>query len=367
MRSVHFVYENNSTGKLENITHRGDSVGSPISPYNRMAGLINIHSWRPYYERPDWSFSLYSQNVLNTFQSSLNYVYNENERFHKVGLDGNLGTWYPWLVGGTDYTFSRSYQDNTHDIRWNEWTGHVGLRVPLNFTAGKFYRQLDMSAQLYGVGVYYDPNSVPLFSNNHVAYLQQQIVYSAQSQQAVQHIYPHLGISTRLLNQVAIGKTQASQLFLVGQTYLPGFGRNHSIVTSLSYQRRDTMQQYIYANSFSMARGYEALNYPRMWKASFNYHMPLVYPDLGFANIIYVQRIRSNFFYDAMWVKSLRTGITTGLRSAGVEIFFDTKWWNQQPVTFGIRYSRLIDADQFVNKINPNRWEFILPMNLIPN
>ncbi len=367
LTSVHFVYENNSTGKLENITHRADSVGSPVSPYNKMAGLINVHSWRPYYERPDWSFSLYSQNVLNTFQSSLNYVYNENERSHKIGLDGNLGTWYPWVVGGTEYTSSRSYRDNSYDVRWNEWTGHVGLRVPLNFTAGKFYRQLDMSANLYGVGVYYDPKSVPLFESNHVTYLQQQIVYSAQSQQAVQHIYPHLGVSTRLLNQVAVGNTHATQLLMSGQAYLPGLARNHSIVTSLSYQRRDTLQQYIYANSFSMARGYEALNYPRMWKATFNYHMPLVYPDKGFANIIYVQRIRSNFFYDAMWVKSLRTGITTGLRSTGVEIFFDTKWWNQQPVTFGVRYSRLIDAAQFVNKINPNRWEFILPVNLIPN
>jgi hypothetical protein len=294
-------------------------------------------------------------------------VYNENEQSHKIGANGNLSVWYPWIVGGTDYTFSRSYQDNTRDIRWNEWNGHIGLRLPLNFTNGKFYRQLDLSTQLYGVGVYYDAKSVPLFANNHVSYLQQQIVYSAYSQQAVQHIYPHLGISTRILNQVAIGNTRASQFLLVGQTYLPGFGRNHSIVTSLSYQRRDTLQQYIYANSFSMARGYDALNYPRMWKATFNYHMPLLYPDMGVANIVYVQRIRSNFFYDAMWVKSLRTGIKTGLRSTGVEIFFDTKWWNQQPVTFGVRYSRLIDADQFVNKINPNRWEFILPMNLIPN
>ena len=367
MKSVRFVYENSSIDKLENIVHQADSVAYQVSPYSKMTGFINVHSWRPYYERPEWSFSLYSQNVLNTFQSSLNYVYNENEKSHKIGLDGNLGTWYPWVVGGTDYTSSRSYQDNSYDVRWNEWTGHVGLRLPLNFTAGKFYRQLDMSANLYGVGVYYDPKSVPLFESNHVTYLQQQIVYSAQSQQAVQHIYPHLGVSTRLLNQVAVGNTHASQLLMSGQAYLPGLGRNHSIVTSLSYQRRDTLQQYIYANSFSMARGYEALNYPRMWKATFNYHMPLVYPDMGFANIIYVQRIRSNFFYDAMRVKSLRTGIATGLRSTGVEIFFDTKWWNQQPVTFGVRYSRLIDADQFVNKINPNRWEFILPVNLIPN
>jgi hypothetical protein len=50
-------------------------------------------------------------------------------------------------------------------------------------------------------------------------------------------------------------------------------------------------------------------------------------------------------------------------RSYGTEVFFDTKWWNQLPVSFGIRYSRLIDPD-FEGR-GPNQWEFILPLNLL--
>jgi hypothetical protein len=104
-----------------------------------------------------------------------------------------------------------------------------------------------------------------------------------------------------------------------------------------------------------------------MWKWNVNYHFPIIYPDLGIANIVYFQRIRGNIFYDDMYLKSLRTGKITNLRSAGTEIYFDTKWWNQQPVSFGVRYSRLFDNRLVNPNLNPNQWEFILPLNLLPN
>jgi hypothetical protein len=102
-----------------------------------------------------------------------------------------------------------------------------------------------------------------------------------------------------------------------------------------------------------------------MWKWGVNYHLPLLYPDWGFGQIVYFLRIRANAFFDNTTVKSLRTGFSTPLRSTGVELYFDTRWWNQQPVTFGIRYSRLLDADSYANPPNVNRWEFILPVILI--
>jgi hypothetical protein len=103
-----------------------------------------------------------------------------------------------------------------------------------------------------------------------------------------------------------------------------------------------------------------------MTRLGLNYHLPLLFPDVGIANVVYVKRVRSNFFYDTGWFKSLRTGKTIPLRSGGLEVYFDTRWWNQQPVTVGFRYSRLLDVNQFLTKPNSNRWEFILPLNLIP-
>jgi hypothetical protein len=48
----------------------------------------------------------------------------------------------------------------------------------------------------------------------------------------------------------------------------------------------------------------------------------------------------------------------------GSEIYFDTKWWNMLPVTFGFRYSHLRDAKRF--GLADNVFEFVLPVNLIP-
>ncbi|MDP9229657.1 MAG: hypothetical protein M3O67_03170, partial [Bacteroidota bacterium] len=77
--------------------------------------------------------------------------------------------------------------------------------------------------------------------------------------------------------------------------------------------------------------------------------------------------IRGNGFYDFTKVYSRDKTVTRDLRSAGGEIYFDTRWWNQHPVTFGIRYSRLLDDDLLTPSLNKNQWEFILPVSIFSN
>jgi hypothetical protein len=115
-----------------------------------------------------------------------------------------------------------------------------------------------------------------------------------------------------------------------------------------------------------MSRGYLGVNnyrWPELYKFGVNYHFPLVYPDFGIGNIVYFLRLRANGFYDHTELKYYRNNIQLQLRSAGAEVFFDTKWWNEYPVSFGIRYSRLMDGE--LMGLAPNQWEFILPINLL--
>jgi hypothetical protein len=72
--------------------------------------------------------------------------------------------------------------------------------------------------------------------------------------------------------------------------------KTHSLVLNASFQSRDTMNQYYFNNNFSFSRGYRSVNFPRMLKMSANYHLPLLYPDWGFANLIYFLRVRANIF-----------------------------------------------------------------------
>jgi len=360
------VYPTSFSGENHEKTIDGNVALAAPLPYKKTTDIFNIHSWRPLYEQPEWSFTMYGQNVLNTLQSELKYTYNENERSQKVAANSTFGGLFPWISAGTDYTISRKFSDSIRSLKWNEWNGNIGLRLPLNFSAGKFYRNLDLSTNIYGVALDYDKSSKPANLSKIISYLQEQLTWSMQMQKSVQEIFPRFAFTVKLQNRHAIGNTNANQFYGSTNLYLPGIRKTHSFVVGFVYQGRDTLRQYVFNNGFGMPRGYRALNYPRMTKLGLNYHMPLLYPDLGFANLVYVKRVRSNFFYDTGWFKSLRTGKTTSLRSAGLEVYFDTRWWTEQPVTVGFRYNRLIDANQFVNKINPNRWEFILPLNLIP-
>jgi hypothetical protein len=183
------------------------------------------------------------------------------------------------------------------------------------------------------------------------SYLRHFISWSQYVQKAVQDIYPKFGytFSGNLRHWLDGGYSfmHNAQWLLNGQIFLPSIN-NHSIVLTGSYQRVDT-NSYTFSNRFALSRGYDDYYFQKMWRLSANYHFPIFYPDAGFANLVYLSRLRGNIFYD---YSTVYTGGFSHdeltpymLRSTGAELYFDTKWWNSYPLTFGIRYSYLIDAD----------------------
>jgi hypothetical protein len=162
--------------------------------------------------------------------------------------------------------------------------------------------------------------------------------------------------------QRSLNNFTAHQLLSSAYFYLPGFDVTHNLVLTGAHQQRDELDQYIFPNSFPFSRGYSSINFPKMWRLGANYHFPLFYPDWGFGQIVYWKRIRANAFFDHTTISGLRIPRNYSFRTAGAELFFDTKWWNQQDVSFGIRYSRLLDYKTLKNQ--PNQWEVILPVGL---
>lgn len=334
------------------------------SRYSGTTRFFNFHSWRPYYEQPEWSMTLYGNNVLNTFRSSLYYTYNENEGFHQFGYNGSFAAWFPWITGGTSYTFDRKATQNNRQFRWDELNANIGLRLPLNFTSGRSYSFLTLTSLFNTQQLYF--RDLPKSADNGLNFIDNRLDWSIQIQKATQHIFPRFAQTLTVRHRGSISGIDARQFLVSSNLYLPGLLRTHNIVLSGAYQARDTAAQYLFSNSFPISRGYSNLNFPRMWKWSVNYHFPIAYPDWGVGQMVYFLRVRGNLFYDQSYMKSLRTGRITPLASAGMELFFDTKWWNQQEVSFGIRYSRLLDTDAFATPPNANQFEFVLPINLIP-
>jgi len=203
------------------------------------------------------------------------------------------------------------------------------------------------------------------FAARNQSYLRHFISWSHFLPRTIQQVNPKLGWSS-LFQYRHLLSGDGFQSYGNSFVYLPSFG-NHSIVVNGSFQETDT-SNVVFSNRFPNSRGYDDYYFSRMWKVAANYHFPIVYPDLGIASIVYFQRLRGNLFYDFTKVYSNKKSATANLRSVGGELYFDTKWWNQLPVSFGFRVSHLLDDGFSAQDKKGNNWfEFILPVNLIQN
>src|SRR5579871_2057728 len=338
----------------------------PVSPYSEAFHLFNFHSWRPYITDPDYMLSLESENILNTFQSDVYFDYNRNEQYKQLGVDVTYGQLFPWIDAGVNYTFDRNdlYKENT--VFWNEAQVRAEVSIPLNLSKGKHFTSLQIGDEMiynqrYFQGIYKDT-----FSRRGYIYTSAYLNFSNQTQQARQQIYPSFAQTLAITYSRAITKLEGNQFLASGYLYFPGFAITNSIVLSAAFQQRDSIHQISFSNSFPFSRGYSAENFYRMYRFGGNYHFPLAYPDWGFGNIVYFLRVRANLFFDYTKVLDFFTNgsrFEPEYKSFGTEIFFDTKWWNELNVSFGFRYSHLMDAD-FLGR-GPNQFEFILPINLL--
>jgi hypothetical protein len=335
-----------------------------VSKYGKGHGLLNFHSWRPYYEDPEFSFSLYGENILNTTQTEVYYLYNENEKTHAVGFNFVYGGWFPYLSLGTQYTFDHQRKVGTRFKQWDQLDSRIGLSIPLAWSRDKTFKQLD-----FGTDYVYrkDFNKGPdkdIFTQVSFSYLHEFVSWSQQVQMARQHIYPHLGYALSLHYRHAITDYKSWQPLASAAIYLPGIAPTHSLVLTGAYQETDTTYA-LFPDRFSYSRGYVGGYYARMWRVSGNYHFPIFYPDWGFANILYLQRLRGNIFYDFTRIYTKTKDPLSDQRSVGVEMYIDTKWWNQYPLTFGFRISHLLDADEYDGS-KGTIFEFVLPVSIFP-
>jgi hypothetical protein len=336
-----------------------------ITRYRKGLKLLNIHSWRPTFSDPDYGYTFYSENIMNTLVSEYSYTYNRNEGYHKAAASMVYGAWFPYLRAGVEQTWNRTTVDNANrTINFNESNVNIGLSVPLNLTSGRTYKSFLASSSLNFEKLSFTGIAKNLYRDFDFNYITNVISFTSQNQKAVQQIFPQWAQTIRLQYRRTINGDFGNQFLGTAGLYLPGLGNNHSLVVFGSLYARDTISGQFFSDNFPFARGYNAVNFPRTVRVSANYHLPLVYPEFGIGNIIYFLRIRANAFYDYTIGRSLRTGRTFPLRSAGTEVFFDTKVWNLFPFSFGIRYSRLLDNDLIDPRLNANQFELVLPMNL---
>jgi hypothetical protein len=337
-----------------------------VTPYAKAKGLITFHSIQPYVSDPEYAITLLSDNILNTMQAQLAYTYNRSERFSKISASAIYGGLFPLIFASVDYSINRRGFFNGQVLSWNEIEPGVGLSVPLNLSRLNHLTFLNVSSR-YTInksqykGIFKDSFSVNTFS-----YLNHSFSITNQSQSARKNIFPKWAQTLSVNYKQAITGYSATQFSANANLYVPGFVRNHSLVLNGAFLSQSASNDINFSSGFPFSKGYIGQNLQHMYKFGVNYNLPIAYPDAGIANMVYLLRLRTNLFYDHTYVKEkFDSGFPykAYFRSAGTELFFDTKWWNVMPVSFGFRYSYLLDEDVFGGN-GHNRFEVILPVNL---
>ena len=357
------IVANTQTGS-ENIFNEQLDRKFDISKYFKFTRPFNFHSWRPNYENPLYSFTVYGNNILNTVRTQLEYVYNENEKTNSVAAGITYAGLFPHIGISSQYTPGRHRVERNKERKWNQLDNSLSVSLPLSWVSGRTYNFFNLSATYvirndFQTGIYKDS-----FTNRQINYLSHTIGYGQQVQRAVQHIFPRWGYYFSLQVRNALITNYSWQGLLRATVYLPGFLPNHHIVLSGAMQQSSTKSQ-IFSNRLPFARGFNAVDSNSLQAIAANYHLPIAYPDWGVANIFYLQRVRANLFYDFTQVLSSKSSFRKSLQSTGAELYFDTKWWNQHPITLGMRGGYLLTSDI----IKPDKklfFEFILPVSLIP-
>ncbi len=335
-----------------------------VQKYAALSHPFNFHSWRPDYEDPEFSFSVFGNNVLNTTDTRLYYLYNQNDRTHAAGGDLLYGGLFPYIHLGSKYTFNRSRQIQRLRKEWDQWENDIGLQIPLSWTGGRTIRSLNLGTD-YSYRIDFNKGlSKVHFNTVRFSYLDHFIRWSHQVQMTRQDIFPKWGFQAYFRYAHSISYYDARQVFSRMNLFLPGLAPAHALVLSASLQDNSGRDRP-FSDQFPWARGFDSPDSAKVWGIRLNYHLPLFYPDFGFANVFYLQRVRGAVFYDYNQARGQRARPTQNLKSTGAEIYLDTKWWNEYPLTFGLRGGYLLSADP----LSPNRkifFEFVLPVSLIP-
>lgn len=390
----HLVEQEGNPDLLKNISQNQ----YPTRRYHRASGMINPHSWGPYFINTlsNVNLGITSQDILSTTTINAGYLFDINERtgtwhagfsyqgFYPI-LDFNFSTANRTVNEGTVQTEiingnSTTYLQRNLTFSWTEKNVEAGLRIPLvtttskymgNFTFGNYVGYTHVTDFVNTIN---DSRIIPAVIRNDTVmnfYAYTNLVGQGNL------VYNHFTMSAyRLLKQSRRdiyskwgqvfyldffdtpygGDYTGKQFSFYTQMYFPGFAKHHSIWGYWAYQSsqilpfyRDASKtgvadnnNYLFRNQIPLPRGQTVSRYQDMYSMSINYTLPVWYPDIAVGPLINFQRVRANVFADYAYGKSVFTnGVAQQTyTSVGGELKFDINIMRFLPqFNVGFRYS----------------------------
>ena len=304
--------------KMSELRMDDTSTTHKVRRYNKALRWFNVHSWAP--------VAADVNDLLNSDERTLNVGFGASLFFQSVMGDSYGSATYGRLHGDNwlqaSWTYAGLPVQITADVEYgggkqgvyipaddyNEGIRAPGdlknylhakgsISAPLNFSGGSHFRLLQPSFTVtHYNSLMYDPDKAH-FTKGYQKY-QASLWWSDNRRASVRSITPRLGYALRADVTGAFNNRFGMIYSLYARGYLPGFMRNHSITLRAAgmYQTEAELgftQKPLFprgAYNGSAAKYYGA--------GSFDYTVPLGYPDGGINGVIYFKRIWMNLFGD---------------------------------------------------------------------
>ncbi|QZT37836.1 hypothetical protein K5X82_02800 [Halosquirtibacter xylanolyticus] len=329
------------------------------SKYREFWDGIKIHSWGFLYLQNGYGFGIKADDILSNISGEVGYSFdnkNNQGRFYgsltygKYPIKGRVGS---SIISGEGLSI---YKDSIKHVNT-----YAEVFIPLKWKGRLTENDFDLRASIHHHNFTYEGVNDP-FTNEEVLKnadfnaLTISSNFKKTREKKRMNLQPKWGIEALAQFQINLNRRNMQQLNLQAKLYIPGFFANDGFNATFSYQQAHYDIFDRFDKIFNDARGYYRINRLDMmmmipnnmmnitadnlfdknytYIGSYNYQIPICYPDFGLGGILFFQRIYANAFFDIQQIRS--KPFKEHLYSYGFGLNFDLKIFNDYPVHIGI-------------------------------
>ncbi|MDX5347118.1 MAG: hypothetical protein LPJ89_04995 [Hymenobacteraceae bacterium] len=316
-----------------------------VKKYNTFTdGLFNIYGWFPTIGNNQYGLDFYTRNIMSTLRGTIGAFYNSNENTLGSKINLTYAALYPVLdleAGIRTRHRAEIREAKETEVREQEFTERyisAGVRFPFRLTQGKYFTNMEVSAGAgrYLISILDSLDQETVSGKTEFNSYLTGFTFSRLLQRARQQVQPRWGQTIRLEYQKAIHASPERLIAEAGLLF-PGLARTHSLNFNGTWKKESVQLTYRFADNRVMPRGFHPDPFRRIAIVSSNYELPLWYPDIPLGPVAFIQRFRTNLFYDHAWVKLVEK--EGELNSVGAELHIDLRLLRLFSSSIAFRYS----------------------------
>lgn len=320
-----------------------------IEKYHHFTDGLKIHSWIPNLTTHIVGGEVYASDPLSQISLVGSFEYNINESNTLQGISIRYSGLFPVFdLGLSSGHRNASYLDETNDsveyYQWGEDKFTFSATLPFSFIKGAFNQNIEASA---GYSYIFNKNIDRIegefdFGNGELSTINTSLIYLGYRQLSMRDFYPKFGALFMAGYSSTLSKSDwnGSILSLSLTGFLPGLMKHHSlrINTVIENQSPSNINSYVFLSNMLYFRGYSHIFYENFQKLSFDYSLPVLYPEISLGSVLYIKRIRTNLFTDIG--KGKFNSFTKDFFSYGADILFDCNFFRLlTTIDLGPRFS----------------------------